>query len=163
MCGLIDAIYARTRRLFLKQFYFYVLTFLLPFIIHIFFEDNTVSLYLLFVGAGSLGIFMLYELVQMSHDGFCAYIDFYNAIDLFICPVHGLNIWLHMNNTIPVGHVFEEGEAPLTEEQLNFKVARVYVLILELFMALIKLQYYMRVFPEYGKLVQLVTRVLHDI
>ena len=84
--------------MFVQQFTFYVLTFILPFVAHIFVSVQT-GFYLLLVCTGSLFLFLIYELIQMAHEGFKEYIDGYNSIDLLILPVLIAYIYIHQNNT----------------------------------------------------------------
>jgi hypothetical protein len=46
---------------------------------------------------------------------------------------------------------------------MYYKVWRIIVCILELILSLVKLNYYLKVFPDFGKLVQLVYKVIKDI
>ena len=60
--------------------------------------DKEIGLLMLFVCAGSLSILQIYEFIQMNYEGFRAYIDFYNVIDLLTLPVLILYGWVYMNN-----------------------------------------------------------------
>ena len=46
---------------------------------------------------------------------------------------------------------------------MYLKVGRILICIFELILSLIKLNYYLKVFPDFGKLVQLVYKVIQDI
>ena len=136
---------------------FYISTYMLPFISHIFTTWET-GMILLGFSTVSLMVFFVQDVFVFQSDT----ITLYSITDYVLILIHIFysTIYYYSDHE---NWVDDPETWQLSDFQLRMKAARSWVITVELVFGVIKMQYYMRVNPEYGKLIQLLEQVFYDL